>query len=334
MELQPIYESMELVPEGFKESYTELENGSVRLNIEGGFKTPSEIEALASTMRKERDERKALQKQLKEYESIDLNSYKENMSLLEELKQKQEQISKQKSEMENTDMVEETSEPKNPKKEGKLEDNKPAIDMDIIQKYVDAAVEKTAKQAEEKHNALLEALEKTTKQAEDYQTRLRDKSFSDIVIAAATKHGVDTSDPNIAKLVQQFTKEKGFRVDDNGENIIALDGDNNPIFSKEDPTKPLGLDEYFSGEYADTYKFTLKKSKGAGSSSGKEAGKAPTKNYQYIDDFKSISERAAFIKENPAKYSEIVRNGKRPANSASGLTFTDGNGNPINVKIG
>lgn len=70
MALQAILDSLEGVDEGLATLYTQV-GGAYRLDIEGGFKTPAEVEALSSALGKERAASAAAHKKLKEFAGID-----------------------------------------------------------------------------------------------------------------------------------------------------------------------------------------------------------------------------------------------------------------------
>lgn len=71
MGLKAILESLEGVDDAVAKLYAPAEGGKYRLDIEGGFKTPAEVEGLTSALGKERAASAEAQKKLKDFEGID-----------------------------------------------------------------------------------------------------------------------------------------------------------------------------------------------------------------------------------------------------------------------
>lgn len=70
MSLKPVLDSIDGLEEGLKPFYVE-QDGTFRLDVEGGFKTHDEINGLTSALNKERDNRSKLEKTLKKFEGIE-----------------------------------------------------------------------------------------------------------------------------------------------------------------------------------------------------------------------------------------------------------------------
>lgn len=70
MAIKAVLDSLDGVDDGLKGLYVESE-GKYRIDIEGGFKTPAEMEGLTSALGKEREQNKAHAKLLKAFEGLD-----------------------------------------------------------------------------------------------------------------------------------------------------------------------------------------------------------------------------------------------------------------------
>lgn len=70
MSLKPVLDNLDGVDEAMQPLYVESD-GKYRLDVEGGFKLPDEINGLTSALNKERDARGKLEKQIKKFEGIE-----------------------------------------------------------------------------------------------------------------------------------------------------------------------------------------------------------------------------------------------------------------------
>ena len=85
--LDAIRDSLDDVPEQYRELYKEDDSGKYRLDVQG-VEFPDEVQGLKSALEKERERRKEAEKERAKYESVDIDQYR---ALLEEREKREEE---------------------------------------------------------------------------------------------------------------------------------------------------------------------------------------------------------------------------------------------------
>lgn len=80
MGLKAVLDALDGVDEGLKSFYQKTEDGKFRLDIEGGYKLPSEIDGLTSALGKERQRADELAKAMKVFDGLDAKAARDALT--------------------------------------------------------------------------------------------------------------------------------------------------------------------------------------------------------------------------------------------------------------
>ncbi|MDD2966611.1 MAG: hypothetical protein PHN64_03830 [Desulfovibrionaceae bacterium] len=80
MALKAVLENLDGVDDSIKDLYVKMEDGKFRIDVEGGFKIPSEIERLTSALGKERQRADELAKSMKAFDGLDAKAARDALA--------------------------------------------------------------------------------------------------------------------------------------------------------------------------------------------------------------------------------------------------------------
>lgn len=83
MALKALLDTLDGIDEGMKTHYVPSEDGTFRLDIEGGFKTSAEVQMLSNTLGKERVKASEAEKALKAFEGLDPSAARDALKKLD-----------------------------------------------------------------------------------------------------------------------------------------------------------------------------------------------------------------------------------------------------------